>query len=122
MGVQLLLTFEHNPLWRQVLHDPGDNICSPAVDVFGDAFAFNHETLHTGIKEFLTEIDKFPWIAGADCFKLACRGVWRREKYFVKGGSTGLASPRLLTAAGAELDTQLWLSLDSIGVDFVDES
>lgn len=69
------LTFKHNLILRQVLHDARDDVGPPARDVLGDALALDHEPLSSGIQHPLAQVDQLTRVAGADGFKLAGGGV-----------------------------------------------
>lgn len=90
-------SLEHDTLLGELLHDPGDNVGPPRGNVLGDTLRFDHKSLDTGVKELVAQVDQLAGVGGSDVLEAGCRGVTTRT----------------------ELDAQLRLSLELIGMDLV---
>lgn len=93
-------SLEHHALLRELLHDRRDDIGAPRLDVLGDTLGLDHETLNASVEEAVAHVDQLARVGGADGFEAGGGGV----------------------TAGAELDANLRLGLEFVGVDLVDQA
>lgn len=93
-------SLEHDTLLGKLLHDLGNNVSPPRGNVLGDTLGFDHKSLDTGVEELVAQVDQLARVGGSDVLQAGCRGV----------------------TTCTELDAQLWLGLELVGVDLVHET
>lgn len=92
---------EHDPLGRQLLHDPRHHVRPPRAHVLRDALGLDHQPLDTRVvQEPPAQVHQLARVRGADGFEA------RRGR----------------VAARAELDAQLRFGFEAVRVDFVDQA
>lgn len=98
-----LRRLKHDPLRGQPLQDSLHHIGPPALHVLGNSLTLNHDPLHARLlDEPLPQIHNFAWVG--------------------RPSAQGLQLSGVRVASGAELDTDLGLGGQALGLDAVDQA
>lgn len=68
-------SLKHDAVLGKLLHDAGDDVGAPRINVLGDAFGLNHQALDACIEELVAEVYQLSGVGGANGFQAGGWGV-----------------------------------------------